>query len=160
MIRPAGLVNGKGAVSCNAPVTIDIRAVNGQNSLRVDRRKQVGKTVSFRPRHRWYSAVVSAAVLLQLHLFFVVQLHRHHTDPVSVADLAALLDGRAHVQVPHAPIPPCPACHIARHGLVDVSPVAQVANSPLILGSLQLPAVAGYCFLLQNSTSSRDPPRS
>lgn len=71
-------------------------------------------------RYRWQGAIAGwAAVLLQLHLFFVVEIHNHKADSICGAMPSQL----ATIQ----PQPPanspsvaqfCAACQIARQGLV------------------------------------------
>jgi len=104
--------------------------------------------------------MVWAAVLVQVHLFFVGELHRH-----SVADLVSGIQGQARAGVGSAKATPeskplCAACQIARQGSVHPAPQS--------LGVLHLfkersnPSSPALYFssVFQIPPSGRDPPRS
>ena len=104
--------------------------------------------------------MVWATVLVQVHLFFVAELHRH-----LVADLPFGIQGQTREGVGPAPAtadnnPLCAACQIARQGSVQPAP-----QSPGILHLLEQrssPFTLAFYFpaIFQITLSGRDPPRS
>jgi hypothetical protein len=104
--------------------------------------------------------MVWATVLVQVHLFFVGELHRH-----LVADSLSGIQGQAREAVGPAQATPdnnplCAACQIARQGSVHPAPQS--------LGVLHLfeersdPSTPAFYFpaVFQIPLSGRDPPRS
>ena len=104
--------------------------------------------------------MVWATVLLQIHLFFVAELHRH-----IVADPISGIQRQARVSIGPAQATPhdnslCAACQIARQGSVQPAPQS--------LGVLHLfkersnPSTPAFYFpsVSQVPPSGRDPPRS
>ena len=101
-----------------------------------------------------------AAVVVQVHLFFVVELHRHTVaDPLSgIQGQRAEAVGSAQASPDSSPL--CSACQIARQGSVHPAPQS--------LGLLHLfvqrsnPSTPALYFpsIVQVPLSGRDPPRS
>ncbi len=65
------------------------------------------------------AGAVWAAVLIQLHLLFVVEFHHHNTDPVRTQTLQAQVEQQATQQGANQL---CPACQIARQGSLCPAP--------------------------------------
>ena len=106
---------------------------------------------------RWASV---AAVLLQVHLFLVLQFHHHGLDACRVIESAALTDGHAHAHAPEMPLLPCPACHVAEQGWVSPAQPETVLLLVPLIGEVPLPEAPHYASLLRSNLSGRDPPRS
>jgi hypothetical protein len=104
--------------------------------------------------------MVWAAVLVQVHLFLVGELHRHiGADPLSgIQGQARQSVGPAQATADNNPL--CAACQIARQGSVHPAP-----QSPSILHLFEErsnPATPALYFpsIFQVPPSGRDPPRS
>ena len=104
--------------------------------------------------------MVWATVLVQIHLFFVAELHRH-----IVADPLCGIQGQVPESVGSAPATPdnnplCAACQIARQGSVHPAPqssgVLHLSEEP------SNPSTPAFYFpsVSQVPPSGRDPPRS
>jgi hypothetical protein len=106
------------------------------------------------------AAVVLVAILAQLHLFFVVELH-HHGDQFSLSG------GCAQVSVQlrqwHSspkPDPICGVCQVARHGVVQ-----PIGGTPLLAPDdstrkLELSESLQFAWRSPSRLSSRAPPLS
>ena len=104
--------------------------------------------------------MVWAAVLVQVHLFFVGELHRH-----IVADPLSGIEGRARESIGPAQATPdnnplCAACQIARQG--SVHPAPQNPGVLHLSEELNNPSSPAFYFssIFQVSPSGRGPPRS
>src|SRR5205823_12097340 len=64
------------------------------------------------------TAIACAAVLLQLHLVLVLEIHRHSLDPANVSGSQRHALGRVTPTSDSNPLD-CPSCQIARHGAVQ-----------------------------------------
>lgn len=99
------------------------------------------------------------AVLVQLNIFFVLELHHHVLDSRFLRDAATAGVSLTKSQTASAPAPLCPACQVARQG--SVQPAVQkltllhllLVGSALPSRSTRLPVL----FLLHSS--GRDPPK-
>jgi hypothetical protein len=114
----------------------------------------------FGGRHgnKWLAGVW-VAVILQLHIFFVLQLHHHQgfIDTVSKLPLSAT----------KGPQPPaiqavnllCPACQIARHGIVQ--PAGEAVLAARLLKTERVPDLfaAKHYLVPFLKLSGRDPPQ-
>ena len=120
----------------------------------------VFKTSSlFRGRGSKRAMVAWFAVLVQLNIFFVLELHHHVVNPQNLRDPAAVAVSltRPYPAVPQQPL--CPACRISRSGAVQ--PAVQG------LSFLSLPAIATSVWARPSiipiffyfHSSGRDPPR-
>ena len=105
-------------------------------------------------------SMVWAAVLVQVHLFFVAELHRH-----GVADPLSGIQGQVREGVGPAKATPdnnplCPACQIARQG--SVHPAPQSLGVLHFFEERSNPATPALYFpsIFQIPLSGRDPPRS
>jgi predicted alternative tryptophan synthase beta-subunit len=104
--------------------------------------------------------LVWAAVLVQVHLFFVGELHRH-----SVADLLSGIQAQAREGVGSAKATPdnnplCAACQIARQG--SIHPAPQSPGTLYLCEERNNPSSPALYFssVFQVPPSGRDPPRS
>ena len=107
---------------------------------------------SVQPLARVLIAVASG--VLQLHLFFVMELHHHESEssPLSSPDVQIGFHGT------QAPGPPCPACQMARQGSIYPS---TFVTRPIRLNEVRvLSAVAPSKFsnLPKERPSGRAPP--
>jgi hypothetical protein len=120
-------------------------------------RKKSG--ASIRPR-RIGRLAVFLAILAQLHLFFVLELHHEGAGLFLQTEAAAFADSQPRFSQPKIPEPLCPACQIARQGAV--SPAVDVlALSPLfavISSAPEFVVCPHLVFIVQSS--GRDPPAS
>lgn len=101
-----------------------------------------------------------AAILLQVHLFLVLQLHHHGLDACRVFEEASISDGLFHARSPEAPLLPCPACHVAEHTLIEHSGPAEATWFMPLAGDVPLPEPPRYAFLRRCGVYGRDPPLS
>jgi hypothetical protein len=99
------------------------------------------------------------AVLVQLHIFLVLELHHHVLGARLLRESARLGASYTRPQPAPVPAPLCPACQVARQGAVQYAverlallPLQTVAAA-LTAHSLTIPSI----FLLRSS--GRDPPR-
>jgi hypothetical protein len=104
--------------------------------------------------------MVWATVLVQIHLFFVGELHRH-----IVADPLYGMQGQVPESVGSPPATPrdnplCAACQIARQG--SVHPAPQSAGVLHLFEERSNPSTPAFYFpsVSQVPPSGRDPPRS
>jgi hypothetical protein len=98
-----------------------------------------------------------AVVLVQVHLFFVSQLHNHLQVPTSLTSgSGSYWSSPAPTQ--EAPNPQCAACQIARHGII-LAAVGGLTRAPLpALGKAFEPSTERPCLLSYLLPSGRDPP--
>lgn len=114
----------------------------------------------FRGRGSKRALVAWFAVLVQLNIFFVLELHHHVVNPRNLRYTASVSVSltRSHPAVPQQPL--CPACRISRAGAVQ--PAAEgLALLPLqaVASTLPVrPSSVSAIFLFH--PSGRDPPRS
>jgi hypothetical protein len=94
-------------------------------------------------QHRTCRAVTAgAAILVQLHLFFILQLHGHGSLTLLETYSISRRARHAQVEALEKPEPFCPACQIARHGSVYPAPSAVGPDLlPFVPGLVLLPAV-------------------
>jgi hypothetical protein len=115
--------------------------------------------VSLRRRYHLH-AFTWLALLAQVHLCFVLELHHHEIDAlVSGTPRPAGLQG-VQMQALPAPTPPCPVCHVARQGSI---PGASAIVTPLLapaVGAAPTPTTPHYSLLAANNLATRDPPLS
>jgi hypothetical protein len=118
------------------------------------------KSSAFRGRSAARHLTAWLAVLVQLHIFLVLELHHHVLSPRLLRDAATA--GSTWNKSNTLPLtrPLCPACQVARQGAVQPAverlawlPLRAVAAAPSNR-TLSLTAI----FLLQSS--GRDPPRA
>ena len=99
------------------------------------------------------------AVVVQLHIFLVLELHHHVLGARFLRDAARTSASLTKSQTGPAPAPLCPACQVARQGSVQPA-VQRLALLPLLLVWSALPsrtAAPPAVFLLH--PSGRSPPR-
>ncbi len=101
-----------------------------------------------------------AAVLLQIHLAFVLQLHHHGLDACRVFESASIADGQFHARAPEDPLLPCPACHVAEHILITYFGLGEIVCVMPVAGEVPLPARPEYALLRRSDVYGRGPPRS
>ncbi len=99
------------------------------------------------------------AVLVQLHLFFVLELHHHVLGPRLLRDAAMAGATWTKSNTAQPPRPLCPACQVARQGAVQPA-VERVLRLPLqgVVGAPQSQISTPPAVFLFHS-SGRDPPR-
>lgn len=114
----------------------------------------------FRGRGSKRAFVAWFAVLVQLNIFFVLELHHHVVNQQNLRDPAAVAVSlaRPHPAVPQQPL--CPACRISRSGAVQ--PAAEgLALLPLqAVASALTPRPSSLLAIFLLHPSGRDPPRS
>ena len=118
------------------------------------------KSSVFRGRRPARLVITWLAVLVQLHIFLVLELHHHVLGPSVLQDVAATSTALTRPQSAPAPAPLCPACQVARQGAVQPA-VERLALLPLQAVATALPARPSnipVIFLLH--PSGRDPPLS
>ncbi len=115
--------------------------------------------MNLRRRHRLH-AFTWLALLSQVHLCFVLQLHHHEPDAlVSGTPRSVGLQG-VQMQALPAPTPPCPVCHVARQGsITGASAIVTLLLAPAV-GAVPTPTTTHYSLLAADSLSTRDPPCS
>lgn len=99
------------------------------------------------------------AVLVQLHIFLVLELHHHVLSQAFLRSTVASGADWGKPSPARVPSPLCPACQVARQGAVQAG-VERLAWLPLGAVALTPPAAVFnilVVFLLQSS--GRDPPR-
>ena len=99
------------------------------------------------------------AVLVQLHIFLVLELHHHVLGARLLRESARVGASWTRPQPAPTPAPLCPACQVVRQGAVQ-NVVARLALLPLQAVAFALPAHSSTIpsiFLLHSS--GRDPPR-
>ena len=101
-----------------------------------------------------------AAILLQVHLFLVLQLHHHGLNVCRVLEFSSISDGGFHARPPEAPLLPCPACHVAEHSLVQHAEPGDLIRFLPQAGDVLDPATLLYACLREQAVCGRDPPRS
>lgn len=100
------------------------------------------------------------AVVVQLHIFLVLELHQHVLSPRILRDTATRSAAWTKSQTAPPPTPLCPACQVARQGAVQPA-VQKLALLPLLLVGTALPArPSGIPIIFFLHPSGRDPPNS
>jgi hypothetical protein len=107
-----------------------------------------------RPHGNIWFAGLWMAVLLQVHIFFVLQLHQHRValESISQSNSAGAIPSL------HAIGLLCPACQIARHGIVH--PTGETLLSGRFLETERVPGLSPTRPFLVSflKLSGRDPP--
>ena len=117
------------------------------------------KSSVFRSRHGARLLTAWFAILVQLHIFLVLELHNHVISSSFLRDTAAAGLSLTKSQSIPAPGPLCPACQVARQGAVQPA-VERLALLPLQALAAVLPghpSIVPVIFLLH--PSGRDPPQ-
>jgi hypothetical protein len=112
----------------------------------------------FRGRHSKRALVTWFAIVVQLHIFLVLELHHHVLGSQILRETANQTTAWTSSATVPAPAPLCPACQVARQGAVQPA-VEGLALLPLQAVATALPAVPcsiPIIFLLH--PSGRDPP--
>jgi len=118
------------------------------------------KSSVFRGRHGVRLLTAWVAVLVQLHIFLVLELHSHVLSFRILRDTAVAGASLTRSQTAPAHRPLCPACQVARQGSVQPA-VQKLAMLPLQLVGSTLPSRSSrllVLFLLH--PSGRSPPQS
>jgi hypothetical protein len=99
------------------------------------------------------------AVVVQLHIFLVLELHHHVVGVRLLRESARVGASWTRTQQAPAPAPLCPACQVARQGAVQpaVEGLALLPLRPVAAALPARPASIPIIFLLHSS--GRDPPR-
>jgi hypothetical protein len=114
----------------------------------------------FRSRHAARLLTAWIAVLVQLHIFLVLELHSHVLSSRILRDTAAASASWTTSQTAPANGPICPACQVARQGSVQPA-VQKLALLPLQLVGIALPSrIFSLPVLFLFHPSGRAPPRS
>jgi hypothetical protein len=119
-------------------------------------------TARFR-RRPWYSQlIIWAAVVVQLHLLVVQDLHHHDAEGAAAGSrqVSVLVpDGRPQIQVAQSQGSPlCAACQITRNGSVQVQPSNLTPFQSVQLGAVALPSALDFHPVSQLLLTGRDPP--
>ncbi len=118
------------------------------------------KSSVFRGRHAARLLTAWIAILVQLHIFLVLELHHHVLGTNVLKDPAAAAATWSNSGQAPGPRPLCPACQVARQGAVEPA-VEKLTLLPLqAMGSVlpARPSSIPIIFLLH--PSGRDPPFS
>lgn len=118
------------------------------------------KSSVFRGKHSARLLVAWIAVLVQLHIFLVLELHHHVLGTGFLREATTTSTSVARHGTTPANRPVCPACQVARQGAVQPA-VDRLALLPLQALAATVPAnpqSIPTVFLLH--PSGRDPPRS
>jgi hypothetical protein len=114
----------------------------------------------FRSRHGARLMTAWFAVLVQMHIFLVLELHHHVLSPRILKDTATRSAAWMKSQRAPAPAPLCPACQVARQGSVQPA-VQKLALLPLQTVGSALPSrISNLPVLFLLHPSGRDPPLS
>jgi hypothetical protein len=111
-------------------------------------------------RHRTVHLLTAwFAVLVQLHIFLVLELHHHLLGSRFLRDAATASTSLAKSRSAPAPRPICPACQVARQGSIQpaVEGLASLSLQALWAALPAVPSSIPIIFLLHSS--GRDPPR-
>gem|GEM_PF-969191 len=105
-----------------------------------------------------YSLAVWAAVVVQLHLFFVTQLHHHTLTLLRQEKREAMRQTHADLVSLPDPPQPCPACQIARQG--SVNPTSNIHIAAPVYTEQRLEPTPFSCVfqVALQLHSGRDPP--
>jgi hypothetical protein len=117
------------------------------------------KSSVFRGRHSVRLLTALIAVLVQLHIFLVLELHQHVLGSRFLREVAATSASITGHHPAPAGRPLCPACQVARQGAVQPA-VERLALVPLKAIAAALPTSPSFTptiFFLH--PSGRDPPR-
>jgi hypothetical protein len=114
-------------------------------------------------RRRYYSGLmIWAAVVVQLHLLVVQDLHHHGAEgpPAHSRQACALTAGDGpQIQVAQSQGSPlCAACQVTRNGSVQVQPSNLTPFQSVQLGAVSLPPALDFRPAPQLLLSGRDPP--
>jgi hypothetical protein len=114
-------------------------------------------------RPRWYGRlIIWVAVVVQLHLLVVQDLHHHGVEVVATDSRqasASTASGRPLIQVAQSQGSPlCAACQITRNGSVQVQPSNLTPFQPIKLGAVTPPAAFAFHPLFQLPLTGRGPP--
>ncbi len=106
--------------------------------------------------------MIWAAVVVQIHLLLVQDLHRHGADSLAAdSQPTSVLGASSHTQVEAVRgqgTPLCPACQITRHGSIQVEPSNSAPFQPVEWGDVvPLPLIAFHP-VSQLPPSGRAPP--
>jgi hypothetical protein len=122
---------------------------------------RISRNASMFRRRGWARLLTaSLAVVVQLHIFLVLELHHHVIGSRFLRDAASPGASLSKSQKAPSRVPACPACQVARQGAVQPG-VEMLAFLPLRAIAAVVPASPlniPVIFLLH--PSGRDPPRS
>jgi hypothetical protein len=102
----------------------------------------------------------SFAVLVQLHIFLVLELHRHVLASSYLRDAAAAGASWTNSRPAPAHGPVCPACQVARQGSVQPAVQKLALLSLQLVGSALPSRIASTPIIFLLHPSGRDPPVS
>src|SRR5579864_6351096 len=104
--------------------------------------------------------VAGATAVLQLHLFFVVELHNHNGQAEPVAGQSKTSVQSAQWQNSSAPDPICSACRISHQGALQLPGVSRLATRDSVAGNVRPPEALKFYQRFRTELSSRGPPLS
>lgn len=106
--------------------------------------------------------MIWAAVVVQLHLLLVQDLHHHGAEgpPANSRQACVLMaGGRPQIQVAHSEGSPlCSACQITRNGSIQVQPFNLTPFQSVELGTVVPPSALNFHPLPQLPPTGRGPP--
>jgi hypothetical protein len=100
------------------------------------------------------------AVLVQLHIFLVLELHHHVLGARFLRDAATASTSLTKSQTAPAPAPLCPACQVARQGSVQPAVQKLALLSLQLVGTARPSRIASTPIIFLLHPSGRDPPLS
>lgn len=119
---------------------------------------QLKKTHLASRRLRIFVAAATAA--LQLHLFFVTDLHNHNIKQSAAGEHSKTSLRPAQTQNLPAPDPICSACRISHQGVVHLSAVAPLKSRDYMAGRVRATRILKFAQRFPSGLSSRAPPLS
>jgi hypothetical protein len=102
--------------------------------------------------------VAAATIGLQLHLFFVTDLHRHNLPPAAATGQTKTTLRSAHGQIPPEPDPICSACRISHQGAVQLTAAAPLKTDDYGAGRVPATRTGKFDPQFLSHPSSRAPP--
>jgi len=113
-----------------------------------------------KPKHdlRRLRFVATATAVLQLHLFFVVELHNHKGQVAPAGGQSNTSVQSTQWQTSSAPDPICSACRISHQGAMQLPAVSRLATRECIAGNVRPPRALKFHQQFLSLLSSRGPP--
>lgn|SRR5579862_1563139 len=102
--------------------------------------------------------VAAATAVLQLHLFFVTDLHNHNLEQIPVGGQSQISLRQGYWQSATAPDPLCSACRISHQGAVQVTAATPLDSDDYRSGRVTATHVLKFDPQFLSHPSSRAPP--
>jgi len=105
--------------------------------------------------------LIGAAIVAQLHLFFVVELHHHGSGELALSGGQGRVSGRqAQWQACPEPNAICGACRVCRQGAVQLARSTRLPSTDSVALPFLVTEAVKFARLLPSRLSSRAPPLS